>query len=396
MFDCHVYCYPWDLLDEGLDEVLDRLHDQVGATGLTLVAVGDDEEQFRPHQSAEPRIYRTAGGVYFQPNEQYYQATRLKPPLWDQHRKMDVLAKISEGCASRQLDLRLNVSLFYSRRLVAKHPEVTCKNAYGISSCDAMCAINPDVQQYLVSLLRDLSDYDDVSAIVLEDIERPSATDSDPYMQAMAMFDTDVIDLLSICFCESCLQAADRAGVDGQAAQRCARAVLDRLSQEGVPQDWNMEDLLEDNPPVARYVEWADASLLELFGRLREVISKSLIFNFRDASRSFINLARAGDLFALADAVILDAEDLEDIIGELSRGEVWSGALRPASVRQMEILLRMDEGLIDEAPEVVRQLSWAAEAGAAGATITHFGAILEHQFDWLHQGLRNARRLTSS
>ncbi len=203
MFDCHIYCYPWDLLDEGLDEVLDRLHDQVGATGLTLVAVGDEEEQFRPHQSAEPRIYRTAGGVYFQPNEQYYQATRLKPPLWDQHRKMDVLAKISEGCASRQLDLRLNVSLFLSRRLVAKHSEVACKNAYGLSTTAAMCVINPDVQQYLVSLLRDLSDYDDVSAIVLEDVERPSATDSGPYVQAMAMFDTDVTDILSICICES-------------------------------------------------------------------------------------------------------------------------------------------------------------------------------------------------
>ncbi len=396
MFDCHIYCYPWDVLDEGINEVLDRLHDQVGATGLTLVTVGDEEEQFRPHQSAEPRIFRTAGGVYFQPNEPYYQATRLKPPVWDQHRKMDVLAKISEACASRQLDLRLNVSLFSSRRLVAKHPEVACKNAYGLSARVSMCAINPDVQQNLVSLLRDLSDYDDVSAIVLDEVECPSATDPEPYVQAMAMFDTDVTDLLSICFCESCLQTADREGIDGQAAQRCSRAVLDRLSQEGVPKDWAMKDLLEDNPPVARYVEWAEAALLELFGRLREVVGKSLILNFRDASRSFIDLGRAAELFALADAVILDAEDLEDVIGELSHGKVWAGALRPVSVRQMEILLRMDEGLIDEAPEVVRQLSWAAEAGTAGTTITHFGAILEHQFGWLHQGLRNARRLTNA
>ncbi len=393
MFACHMRCYPWDLLDEGLTDVLDCLRDRIGATGLTLIVATDEMEQFRPRSGVEPRIHRTTGGVYFLPNEQKYQATRLKPPVWEQHRKMDVLAKVSEECAGRQLDLRVGLSPLLSRRLVSKHPEAACKNAYGIASRNALCPGNPDVRQYVLSLVGDLSGYDDVSAIVLEDVQRPSATDPAPHVQALAMFDTDVADLLNVCFCESCLQGAEHDSIDGQAALRCVRSALDRLSTRAIPQDWTLADLLSDNPSIAQYITWADAAHLDLLARLREVSSKSIILSFRNAPQTFVELEHAPDLFTLADGITLDAEDLEGVIDELSRGDRFAGTLTPASVKNMDLLLRMDEGSIDEAPEVVRQLTWAAEAGAGGTTVTHFGAILDHQLDWLHQGLRNARRV---
>ena len=54
------------------------------------------------------------------------------------------------------------------------------------------------------------------------------------------------------------------------------------------------------------------------------------------------------------------------------------------------------DGTVDDAPELVRQISRAAEAGAGGATVSHYGAIMENQFEWIHQGLRNARRLAEA
>ena len=235
MFTCHLVCYPWDLLDEGIDDVLDHLQDQIGATGLSLVAACDEITQFRPHAAAEPKIYTSTGGVFFQPSADKYEATRLKPPAWDQHRKMDTVAKIASHCAARQLDLRLSVSPFRSHRLVAKHADVACKNAYHIASKCSMCLTNADVQEYLLSLVRDLSEYDDASAIVFDEVQWPSATDPIPYVQALATLDRGEVALLNICFCESCLQAADRAGGDGQAAMKQTRSLLDRLCHADSP-----------------------------------------------------------------------------------------------------------------------------------------------------------------
>lgn len=395
MFTCQIHCHPWDLLDEGVDEVLDRLQGQVGATGITLITAGDEIELFRPHPGAEPRIYRSSGGVYFQPSEQIYQATRLKPPVWEQHRKMDVLGKISEHCADRQLDLRASISPLSCKRLVSKHPEAACKNAYGIASRSAICPLNPDVGEYLLSLVRDLSGYDDVSAIVLDEIQRPPATDPASYVQALAMFDAEAVILLNLCFCESCLQAADRAGVDGQAALRCTQSVLDRLCREEAAEDRSMADLMAGNQPIDQYLNWADAAWFELLGRIKDVSSKALILNCASVDSRLLDLSMAPDLFGFADTMIIDTEDLESILSALSQGEVLSGLVTPASVRQMELLLQMDEGSIDEAPEVVRQLTFAAEAGAAGVNVIHYGAILERQFDWIRQGLRNARRMAA-
>lgn len=395
MFTCHIHCHPWDLLDEGVDEVLDRLQGQVGATGITLITAGDEIELFRPHPGAEPRIYRSSGGVYFQPNERIYQATRLKPPVWEQHRKMDVLGKISEHCADRQLDLRSSISPLSCKRLVSKHPEAACKNAYGIASRSAICPLNPDVSEYLLSLVRDLSGYDDVSAIVLEEIQRPPATDPAPYVQALAMFDTEAVNLLDFCFCESCLQAADRAGVDGQAALRCTQAVLDRLCREETSDGRGMEDLMAGNQPIDQYLSWADAAWFELLGRIKDVSSKALILNCGSVDSRLLDLNIAPDLFGFADTMIIDTEDLESILSALSQGEVMSGLVTPASVGHVELLLQMDEGGIDEAPEVVRELTFAAEAGTAGVNVTHYGAIPDRQFDWIRQGLRNARRLAA-
>jgi len=395
MFTCHVSCYPWDLLDEGIDRVLDRLQDQVGAGGLMLVACCDELEQFRPHPDAEPRIYRTSGGVYFHPNADTYQATRLKPPLWEQHRKMDALAKISERCADRQLDLRLSLSPLHSRRLIGKHPEIACKNAWDIPSRSALCPANPDVQEYLAALFRDLSVYDDVSGIVLDAVEWPAATDLLPDMDAMATLGQHASALLRLCFCESCLQRAGSAGIDAQAAKRCTFTLLDRLCRAGHPDDRPLEDILDGQPPLEAFVQWSDAALVDLIERLKGASTKALLIDLQSASRGFLELRCAAAILALADRIMLDLDDLEQAVGAISQGEALCGALTPSFVQSAELLLRMDEGFLDEAPEVVRQITWAAEAGVAGTTVTHYGAVLDNQFAWIHRGLRNARRLST-
>ena len=36
MFNANLWCYVWDLEDEGIDRVVDRLHGEVGATGVSV------------------------------------------------------------------------------------------------------------------------------------------------------------------------------------------------------------------------------------------------------------------------------------------------------------------------------------------------------------------------
>ena len=59
MFQTNVWCYLWDLVDEGIDGVLDRLKGEAGATGISVATSYYSVDQLRPHAGMLPRTFRS-------------------------------------------------------------------------------------------------------------------------------------------------------------------------------------------------------------------------------------------------------------------------------------------------------------------------------------------------
>src|SRR5690349_13438156 len=103
MFHISMNCYPWDLVDEGIDAVLDRLKGEAGVTGISVPFSCGPIVQLRPHAGVSPRTFRSRGGVQFQPEASHYTGTRIRPVVADWLRKSNPLAAIAEACAKRGL-----------------------------------------------------------------------------------------------------------------------------------------------------------------------------------------------------------------------------------------------------------------------------------------------------
>ncbi|MGB2985153.1 MAG: hypothetical protein WBE26_04665, partial [Phycisphaerae bacterium] len=114
--------YPWDLLDEDLGTVLDRLHGEIGVTGVSVWVSSPALTQLRV-RDVEPRVFRTRGGLFFHPDEQRYVATRCKPVVSSRHKTRNPLARIADACAERALELRVIVSAAATGRLAQRYPE---------------------------------------------------------------------------------------------------------------------------------------------------------------------------------------------------------------------------------------------------------------------------------
>ena len=71
--------------------------------------------------------------------------------------------------------------------------------------------------------------------------------------------------------------------------------------------------------------------------------------------------------------------------------DAWS----TAHPDQVELRIAFDSGAVSDAQLVVQTMTAAAEGGLAGVIVDHYGMVLEDQFEWLHQGMRNARRLSA-
>ncbi|MCG3138641.1 MAG: hypothetical protein HJJLKODD_02507 [Phycisphaerae bacterium] len=389
MFGCHMHIYPWDLLDEGLEAVLERLQGEAGIDGLTLVAMHDEVEQFRPHPAVLPRALHATGGVCFQPGQEHYVTTRLRPPQMEGLRKTDVVALVAEACQRRGLRLRLALTPWYSRRLVQRHPEIASKNLFGDPSRHSLCPSHADVIHYFSAVMRDLYDYESVEAVVVDHLDWPVATDPQAFDGASLLFGPEGADLLKVCFCESCLQQADAVGLDGELARRQARLLFDRLCQSTETPSFTPDYKVEQNRVLMDYLQWRADQPLRWVQRW-----------LRDGSRPLVISAPLGltpDWLARHLPQWLEAarflqvpiEALETLIGELSQS---TPSIQPRSFRNMELLLALDDGLVEESAEIVRQLSWAAQAGVAGAAIRHYGVALPRYWTGLHQGLRHARR----
>src|SRR5262249_48576048 len=99
MFQATMCCNLWDLVDEGIDTVLDRLKGEAGITGISVPLSCPVDTYFRPHQGVSPRRFRTRGGVQFQPHSQTYASTRLRPIVAEWLRKTNPLTQVAEACA---------------------------------------------------------------------------------------------------------------------------------------------------------------------------------------------------------------------------------------------------------------------------------------------------------
>lgn len=378
MLQAFVTAYPWDLIDEGVKAVLDRLHGEVGVTGLSLWVGTPPLTQLRVHD-AEPRVFTTRGGLFFQPSDQHYAATRCKPVVSGWLRGRNPLATIARACHERKIELRVMLSAAMTGRVARRYPEMACKNVFGSGSRMSVCLVHPDVQTYLCGLAADVSTNYDLAAVSIADFTLAwSEALSQGVDRGVPLGEVER-SLLSICFCESCHQKAMDAGVEVTSAMRSVRVVLDKTLQTGTPIDRSLDALLADTEPLAAYIRWRTGELSALLQRIKDACrcELTLICNLNRPERKEMEDLDLG----IPDALITRLDE---------RGQLHT-ALLPGA-RRSEFCLPASFALGQRGTELVALLARAAELGFAAVDIDHYGVLPDPTFASIKQAIRFARR----
>ncbi|MGD2108995.1 MAG: hypothetical protein PVI86_06345 [Phycisphaerae bacterium] len=379
MFQCFLEAYPWDLVGDDLDAVLDQLHGGVGVTGLSLWLGVPPLAEFRV-RDRHPRIFNTRGGLFFHPDLARYEKTRLKPVVSDWLDKRRPLERLTDACATRGMSLRAVISASQTGRLLKRHPEMTSKNAFGDQSGMALCLANPDVQSYLGSLLSDLTTHDGLSAVALADfaIHWPDAWST--RIRWPASVGRTEQTLLSICFCESCQQGAAGAGVDIDMARRSVRTRLQKAFDTATSAGDGVESALADDRPLADFAAWRASTLSTLLTRLVESCRCDLLVH--RPHRGSGCPASADPDGALPAGVITELDDPDDLDDALCK-----------QARRNEFRLDRNFALTVGAPDLVKLFSRAVELGFAAADVHHYGSLSDAALDPVRQAIRFARRV---
>ena len=384
MFQTNMVGHLWDLVDEGLDSVLDCLQGRIGVTGLCTPVTSGPVRQLRYAAEVSPRIFQTRGGVFFQPDKTLYENTRCKPLPSEWLRTRNPLDRLSKMCRERGLELRAVVECVSLGRIAAHDPHFARKNVFGDVSPSQICLANTDVVEFIRTLTVDVCTNYAIDAVELTGLDAMTPRTDDPHHDP----GLGARQLLALCFCESCRQSAANAGVDVEAAARSTAVRLNTVFQTGQRIEPPLVALAGDDPPLTAFISWYRDRIAELLGSIRHACGCRVVSHTRPLGGEEEVATDAGYTRG-ADAVVCDyvGRETSDLKCLLER---MGGML--AHQQRLEVQLSVTPPTGDDHQALVRNLTTVAESGIASANLDHYGRLPTACVDLVRQAVRFARR----
>lgn len=252
--DKAIYASTWDLVDEGLDQALERIRG-IGLNAVVLAASQPPGPLSRQRAPAGQGPSPAEGTIYFRARPERY--GHIKPRVHPVVSECDALAELQR--AAPDLGRAAFVADPHHAPIGASPEYVSC-NAFGAPYPHRLCPAHPAVRDYVVNLCSDVARGYDLAAVILEGSRwLPCDQGHHPEFVA-APLDRWARTLLSFCFADSTRHAAQAAGIDADRLQAQTRQLLERCrgapgGPNGMAAAWWFADAISD-PEWAAFLDW--------------------------------------------------------------------------------------------------------------------------------------------
>lgn len=221
------FAFATDLADEGVNVVLANLQERGGLSGITPAFVYHAARDVFPHNPRRKVHLLDRGEFFFQPDPARYEELRIQPRVNAVAREHDVLADTCRAAAARGMGVHAWTVFLHADR-PDEYADCAPRNAFGDPYPADLCPANPDVRGYVRALVADISRYE-VSTILAESLHYHGLEHGYHHERYFIDLGPRARYLLGLCFCDHCLAAARRLGVDGDAVQAAVRDELERV-----------------------------------------------------------------------------------------------------------------------------------------------------------------------
>jgi hypothetical protein len=210
-----------------MSTVLDNIAGRAGIGGVTMAAAYHHGRDIFPHNPVRKVHFLEGGTVFFKPDPSRYRGLLLTPLTSALAKESDVLVDLRREASARSLRTRAWTVYLHNHALGEAHPECACRNAFGDAHLTDLCPSNPDVRAYVNALTADIG-AKGVSTVVAESLHFHGLEHGfhhERYFIELGAFGRY---LLGLCFCDHCMEAARRRGVDAEALKSETRRELER------------------------------------------------------------------------------------------------------------------------------------------------------------------------
>lgn len=377
----HGLVYPLWTDPHGPAPRLDRATGEVGLDHLTIPVVTGKLQHFRLEPAQPPHWFASEGGWHFPPDPPCYGRGPIRPRPARWFGKRNLLARIRDYAAQRDIALILRLDLRAVGALLEHEPHLRPRNAWGDEVLAAgACVLNPELRELLHATLQDLLRYEP-AGFQLVDWAPDLPVDREP--QRPLGWQPLAQELSDICFCPACRQVSSVAGTDPDQAARSVCVHVQRLlTQPGdqkTPVSVRHDGLLNAYQQARRR---DTASWLQHLADTHQARRRYLLFTETTASDSIVPLL-GEDAF----------QPLLRTCGPLLAPDGASLQARiRSSTRLHALTLPVWRPAIQQADHLVRLVSAATNAGITFLDFEDLDQAPEEAVVWLKQAVRFARR----
>lgn len=230
--------YPWDIHDEGMENILDNLQQYAGNNAAYMLALMHHEKRplhanVYPHNPKRKRYLAEDSRCYFTLHETEYSHSRIKPlnSECDFLQGTDWLEIFTKALRKRGMKTGAEISHtpLDSVRGRVEFSDCIQRNVYGLPpeygrfTHQQLCWNSEDARDYVCALARDLVKHYDLDMLqTCSFLYNPGRLDLHPFLGVV----------LGGCFCDNCQREAKKQGLDFATMKRAARSWADVLLSE--------------------------------------------------------------------------------------------------------------------------------------------------------------------
>lgn len=286
--------YAWDLVDEGLENILDVLQAETRTNCTYLVALMHDEKRpltdfYYPHNPRRKVYWSEDSRAYWRPRPEAYAASRIEPRPSDNPELQghDWLQELVEGSRRRGMGVGAELSHTWidKERLAGDLADCRQVDIYGQPFAGDICLNHPDIRAYGVALYCDLASHYDIDFV--QTCLRGFHPGRAQVWAGQGASEIRRLTGLALggCFCQHCRAAAEAKGIDWPAMIERLRWIADGYDRYNARQAfdlsllWNSTQsvtaLLGELPELYAFLRFRIESVTSFFAEIHAAVHAS-------------------------------------------------------------------------------------------------------------------------
>lgn len=392
-----MWSYPWDYVDIGMDNALDELQ-SIGLNDVSLIT-SYHAGRFLQIRSPKRKAYFPQDGVlYYNADPENFKHLRIKPKVGEFAKDHpDFFHELTQKSKNRGMTVSGWTVCLHNTRIGYEYPEVCVHNAFGDTVYYNQCPANEHVRQYILALLADIDQNLPLCSIQLESMNYMGFAHEYHHEKDGVGISAYEDFLLSLCFCRSCMQAGNAAGIDMTAVQEYVKEQICeclnsdrkeiqscRFSSEGL-------SFFKDNPEMLAYLKQRSRTVTSLMAEARKHVHHSQLY-FLSLLTNLDSWLFGVDLVEISkfcDGVVICSYDCDE---EKAAGDVYTsrGVFNPGT----KIITGMRAFYPEYAngDQFVSKVQSVLNESRDGFIFYNYGLIPKKQLEWVARAMEVTKR----